>query len=125
MAQGAIQAPAVIAVPVEPPGAVPGAGAADLDAYLGADAAGVIATAEMTGRAGEVSQSVAGVGSRASRVVFLGVGDRSPGALRKAGGALGRQVPAGRSAVTTVVLDEPDEGMHAFVDKRQPRYEGH
>ena len=116
VAQGAMQAPAVIAVPVEPPGTVPGAGTADLDAYLGADAAGVVAAVEMTGRAGEVCQSVAAVGSETSRVVFLGVGDRSPGALRKAGAALGRQVPAGRSAVTTVVLDETDEGMCAFVE---------
>jgi hypothetical protein len=73
-AQGAIQAPAVIAVPVEAPGAVPGAGAADLDAYLGAGAAEVIAASELTGRAGEASQSVAGLGSGVSRVAFLGVG---------------------------------------------------
>ena len=90
--RGAIDAPAVIAVPVEAPGAaasaVPGPGAADLDAYLGAGAADVIACAELTGRAGEASQSVARLGSGVSRVVFLGMGDRSPGALRKAGTAL-------------------------------------
>jgi hypothetical protein len=104
-AQGAIQAPAVIAVPVEAPGAVPGAGAADIDAYLGAGAAEVMGASEMAGRAGEASQPVAGLASGVSRVVFLG-GDRSPGALRKAGAALARQGPAGQPAV----LDERDEG---------------
>jgi leucyl aminopeptidase len=117
--RGALDAPAVIAVPVEAPGAAAsaagGPGAADLDAYLGAGVADVIACAELTGRAGEASQSVARLGSGVSRVVFLGMGDRSPGALRKAGAALARQVPAGHAAVTTAVLDEPDEGLHAFV----------
>jgi leucyl aminopeptidase len=121
VAQGGTPAPAVIAVPVEAPGAVPGAGAADLDVYLGAAAAGVVASAEMTGRAGEVGLSVAGLDAASldtpvSRVVFLGVGDRSPGALRKAGAALARQVPAGRTAVATAVLDEADEGLQAFVE---------
>src|SRR5260370_39278019 len=51
--RAAIDPPAVIAVPVEAPGAatsaVPGPGAADLEAYLGAGAADVIACAELTG----------------------------------------------------------------------------
>jgi leucyl aminopeptidase len=108
-------APAMIAVPVESPGPVAGAGAAELDAYLGASAAEVIACGELTGRAGEVSQSVARLGHGVSRVVFLGVGDRSPRELRKAGAALARQLPAGRTAVTTAVLVEDDDGLHAFV----------
>jgi leucyl aminopeptidase len=117
VAERGTDAPAVIAVPVEVTAgsAVPGAGAADLDAYLGASAAEVIACGELTGRGGEVSQSVARLGHGVSRVVFLGVGDRSPGELRKAGAALARHVPAGRAAVTTAVLDQPDEGLHAFV----------
>jgi leucyl aminopeptidase len=114
--QGAIPAPAVIAVPVVAPGTVPGAGAAGLDVYLGAGAAEVIAASDLTGRAGEVSQSMASLGAGVSRVVFLGVGDRSPGALRKAGAALARQVPAGAAAVTTAVLDEPDDGLRSFVE---------
>jgi len=114
--QGVLEAPAVIAVPVEAADAAPSGGAADLDGYLGAAAAMVTACAEMTGRAGEVAASVAGLGSGASRVVFLGVGDRSPAALRKAGAALARQVPAGRAAVVTVVLDEADEGRQAFTE---------
>jgi leucyl aminopeptidase len=115
VAKGAVQAPAVIAVPVEAGGTVPGAGAADLDAYLGVAAADVVTTSELTGRAGEVSQSVAAFDSSVSRVVFLGVGDRSPEALRKAGAALARQVHGGGAVVTTAVLDESDEGMHSFV----------
>jgi leucyl aminopeptidase len=137
VAERATDAPALIAVPVEAAAvgaaadeaaadeggpretgagsAVPGAGAADLDDYLGASAAEVIAGGELTGRAGEVSQSVARLGHGVSRVLFLGVGGRSPGELRKAGAALARQVPAGQAAVTTAVLDEPAEGLQAFV----------
>lgn len=116
VAEGAIDAPAVIAVPVEAPGAAPGAGAADLDGYLGAAAAEVIACAALTGRAGEIGLAVARMGSAVSRVAFLGVGDRSPAALRKAGAALARQVPPGRAAVTSAVLDEPGDGSQAFVE---------
>jgi leucyl aminopeptidase len=117
VAERPAEAPAVIAVPVEVVAgrAVPGAGAADLDGRLGVSAAEVIACTELTGRGGEVSQSVARLGPGVSRVVFLGVGDRTPGELRKAGAALARQMPAGRSAVTTAVLDESGEGMQAFV----------
>ena len=49
-------------------------------------------------------------------MLFLGVGDASPGALRRAGAALARRLPAGRTAVTTAVLDEPDEAVEAFTE---------
>jgi leucyl aminopeptidase len=114
-------APALIAVPVRSPdgaspGPVPGAGASSLDGYLGVSAAQVLASAELTGRAGETTQSVIRLGAQACAVVFLGVGDASPGALRRAGAALARRLPAGRTALTTAVLDEPDEGVQAFTE---------
>jgi leucyl aminopeptidase len=95
---------------------VPGAGASSLGGYLGISAAQVIASAELTGRAGETTQSVIRLGPEACTVLFLGVGDASPGALRRAGAALARRLPAGRAALTTAVLDEPDEGVQAFTE---------
>ena len=117
----AAAAPALIAVPVRSPdgaspGPVPGAGASSLDGYLGISAAQVLASAELTGRAGETTQSVIRLGTEACAVLFLGVGDASPGALRRAGAALARRLPAGRAALTTAVLDEPDEGVQAFTE---------
>jgi leucyl aminopeptidase len=120
-AQGTAAPPALIAVPVRTPedtspGPVPGAGASSLDGYLGVSAAQVVASAELTGRAGESTQTVIRLGAEASTVLFLGVGDASPGALRRAGAALARRVPAGRTALTTAVLDEPDEAVEAFTE---------
>ena len=120
-AQGTAAPPALIAVPVRTPedtspGPVPGAGASSLDGYLGVSAAQVVASAELTGRAGESTQTVIRLGAEASTVLFLGVGDASPGALRRAGAALARRLPAGRTAVTTAVLDEPDEAVEAFTE---------
>ncbi len=120
-ARGTAATPALIAVPVRSPeGAsevpVPGAGASSLDAYGGPSAAQIIASAELTGRAGETTQTVIRLGTEACTVLFLGVGDGSPGALRRAGAALARRLPAGRPALTTAVLDEPDEAVQAFTE---------
>ena len=95
---------------------MPGAGASSLDGYLGIGAGQILDSAELTGRAGETTQSVIRLGTEACAVLFLGVGDASPGALRRAGAALGRRLPAGRAALTTAVLDEPDEGVQAFIE---------
>jgi len=120
-AEGEGKSPAVIAIPVrqaEGPSAsaVPGAGAAELDSYLTVSAADVIACCEMTGRPGETAQSVIQLGQSPCLLLFLGVGDASAGALRRAGAALARRLPAGRTALTTAVLAEPDEAVHAFVE---------
>ncbi len=119
--RGTAAVPALIAVPVrspegESPVPVPGAGASGLDAYLGVSAAQVIASAELTGRAGEITQTVIRLATEAVAVLFLGVGDASPEALRRAGAALARRLPAGRTALTTAVLDEPDEAVQAFTE---------
>jgi len=99
------------------PGAspAPGAGAAELDSYLPVPAADIIASGELTGRAGEITQTVIRLGAHPCTVMFLGVADAAPGALRRAGAALARRLPAGRTAVCTAVLAEPDESVQAFV----------
>jgi leucyl aminopeptidase len=119
--RGSAAPPALIAIPVRSPedtspGPVPGAGASSLDAYLGVSAAQVIASAEMSGRAGETTQTVIRLGTEPCSAVFLGVGDASPGALRRAGAALARRLPAGRTALTTAVLGEPDGAVRAFTE---------
>jgi leucyl aminopeptidase len=112
--------PSVIAIPVHSPaepGAdpLPGGGAAELDRYLPVPAADIIASGQLTGRAGEITQTVIDLGGRPGTVMFLGIGDAAPSALRRAGAALARRVPAGQAAVCTAVLTEPDESVRAFV----------
>jgi leucyl aminopeptidase len=112
--------PAVIAIPVRSPGEpgadpVPGAGAAELDGYLPVPAADIIASGELTGRAGEITQTIIELGGRPCTVMFLGIGDAAPGALRRAGAALARRLPPGRAAACTAVLTEPGESVQAFV----------
>src|SRR5580698_8797930 len=60
-----------------------------LDAALGYGADEVVSASLLTGQAGQTATAVARVGQTTMRVVFLGVGDRSAPALRRAGGALG------------------------------------
>ena len=107
-------------IPVRSPdgpgaGPVPGAGAAELDSYLPVPAADIIASGELSGRPGEITQTVIRLGAHPCTVMFLGVADAAPGALRRAGAALARRLPAGRAAVCTAVLAEPDESVRAFV----------
>ncbi|MGO8884568.1 MAG: hypothetical protein ACLPUO_04370 [Streptosporangiaceae bacterium] len=86
----------LLAVAVEPDGgeaADPG-----LDQYLPVSAAEIIASYALTGAAGEAAETIARIGQRAARVVFLGVGDRSAAALRRAGAAQGRVGDGGIAA---------------------------
>jgi len=111
--------PGLVAIAVRPPDEpsgrpVPGPGAVGLDDYLPVSLADVITCSDLNGRAGEIAQTVIRVGERPCLVLLLGMGDGSPAALRRAGAALARRVPAGRSVLTAAVLDEPDEAVHAF-----------
>jgi leucyl aminopeptidase len=104
-------APDLLAVPV-PPTASDG-----LDSYLGAAATEVIARCEATGQAGDTREVVAGGrGPGLGRVVFLGLGDGSPAAMRKAGAALGRLAADGRSVITSAVLGRPAAAVSAFAE---------
>lgn len=73
----------------------------ELDPFLPVGSAAVIAAAEMTGKAGEVAEVAARLGGHASRVAFLGIGDGSPGALRRAGAELGRRAARAKPAART------------------------
>ena len=108
-ARGPAGAPGPIVVPVQ------GAGAAGIDAYLGAPAAEVIARCEATGKAGDLTSAVIGPHGGPGPFLFLGLGDESPAAWRKAGAAVGRRVAPGRALVTSALFGKPAETMHAFI----------
>jgi leucyl aminopeptidase len=92
------------------------AGASALDDYLPVGVVEILASSETTGRPGEITQAVARLGQATVTVLFLGVGDRAPAALRRAGAALGRRMRGRGTAVTTAVTGEPDAAVQAFVE---------
>ncbi|QBI52590.1 leucyl aminopeptidase [Streptomonospora litoralis] len=108
----------LVALPVSrgdeaPIAATAGAGLdpAELDARLPAPVAALVAHYELTGNPGEVAQFPADLGAGLVRVVLLGVGDATPGDLRKAGAALVRAAKGRTTAATGVaLLEKASEG---------------
>jgi len=107
-AAGAPHPSGPIVVPVQ------GADTAGIDSYLGAPAAEVIARCEATGGAGDLTGAVFGPGG-SGPFLFLGLGDKSPAAMRAAGAAVGRRVAPGKTLVTSALLGQPAEAAHAFI----------
>ena len=104
----------LVAVPV---GAGPQLDADDaLDALLAVPAAEIVAAERMTGKAGQIVPAAVLAGGATVRVVFLGVGDRSAAALRRAGGELGRLLQPGDRAVASVVAGQPSGQVLAFAE---------
>ena len=101
--------PGPVVVPVQ------GAESAGIDSCLGAPAAEVIARCEAGGNAGDLTGVVIGPGACPGPLLFLGLGDESPAAMRKAGAAVGRRVAPGRTLVTSALHGKPAEAAHAFV----------
>jgi leucyl aminopeptidase len=87
-----------------------------LDAALGYGADEVVSASLLTGQAGQTATAVARVGQTTMRVVFLGVGDRSAPALRRAGGALGALLRPGEETVTAAVTDLAADLVRAFAE---------
>jgi leucyl aminopeptidase len=111
---GGLELADLVAVPVGSGGEIaPDAG---LDQLLPAGSAEVVKAAQQTGKAGQIAQAVAKIGGAVVRIAFLGVGDRSPGELRKAGGELGRLLQPGDRAVSSVVARQPDDQVRAFAE---------
>src|SRR5258706_5997981 len=92
------------------------AGDEALDAILALPAADIVTAAKLTGKAGQSSEAAARVGQSTVRIVFLGVGDRSPRALRRAGGEIGRMLQPGDRAVSSVVAGQPALQVQAFAE---------
>ncbi len=87
-----------------------------LDSVLGASAAEIVASANLSGKAGQHTSAVGKLGQRLIRVVFLEVADRSASALRRAGGELGRLVRPGEEAVVGLWADSSGAQVRAFAE---------
>jgi leucyl aminopeptidase len=111
---GSLSACDLIAVPVEADGAI----AADqaLDEFLAVRADDIVKAAHLSGGAGQAAQAMAQAGTAAIKIIFLSVGDRSPRALRRAGGELGRMLRPGASAMSSVVAGWPASQVGAFAE---------
>jgi leucyl aminopeptidase len=121
LASGAAGPPDLLAVPVEPgdpnrPGDLPQAGDPDLDDLLPVGSAATIAASGLTGQAGETAETLARLAGRPVSVLLVGVGDRSPRALRRAGAEVGRRIVDGRTAATSIVAAETAGGVTAFAE---------
>lgn len=111
---GGVEPANLVVVPVGAGGEV--AADAALDTLLAVPAAEVVAVAQMSGKSGQTTLAAARVGQSTVRIVFLGVGDRSASALRRAGGELGRMLQPGDRAVSSVVAGQPDTQVRAFAE---------
>jgi leucyl aminopeptidase len=104
----------IVVVPVDAGGEVVADDA--LDSALAIPAKEIVAAAGLTGKAGQHVQAVVRVGDATVRVVFVGVADRSPGALRRAGAEIGRLLRPGEEAVTAAVTGRPADEVRAFTE---------
>ena len=111
---GSLDACDLLIIPVEAGGEVATDDA--LDAVLAVPVADTVRTAQLSGKPGQSSQAVARAGSGAVKIVFLGVGDRSPRALRRAGGELGRMLQPGDRGLSSVVAGRPAAEVRSFAE---------
>ncbi len=88
---------------------------APLDALLPVSASRLAEAYGHSGKPGEIADSAIAVADRVVRVLLLGVGDRSAGALRRAGAELARACSDGRTAVTDIAGD-PGQDIEAFAE---------
>ena len=93
----------------------------ELGHLLPAGSAAVMAAAGMTGKAGEVAEAAVRLGAGSSRVLFLGTGDGSPRALRRAGAELGRRAARGKTVAASAIAGLPDDGCAGFRDGNPAR----
>jgi leucyl aminopeptidase len=114
LSAGQAEPPDLIAVGVEPGGGMAGCG--QLDALLPASAGQLITAYGHSGKPGELAESAFLLAGRVVRVLFLGLGDQSARALRRAGAELGRRCADGKIAVTDVAARAPGADIQAFTE---------
>ncbi len=90
--------------------------AAELEPFLPAGVGGLLASYEASGAAGEVTEAPANLGNGPLRLMFLGTGDGSAAALRRAGAVLGHRVATGRTAVATLPADASPDAVQALAE---------
>jgi leucyl aminopeptidase len=106
--------PDLLIVPVAADGRVASAGT--LDSLLPGSAEHVLAAYGHAGGPGEIAESAISAGDDVARVVFVGIGDESPTALRRAGAEAGRRCAAGRQAVADLTGLAVPEAVGAFAE---------
>lgn len=106
VADGAAEPPDLVIVAVPRDDATPDPDLADL---LGAGPQEIAAGSADPGEPGRITTAVVRAGRVPVRIVCCGVGDRSPAALRRAGGELGRLLRPGQTAWSDVVSGLPAE----------------
>jgi len=116
LASGEADPADILCTPVQPDG--PDGPRADpaLDELLPVTVAEAIAAYRLTGKAGEAAQAMATIAGQPVSLLLLGVGDRSPRALRRAGAELGRRLAHGGTATASVVAGEGRDGVQAFAE---------
>jgi leucyl aminopeptidase len=111
---GEVEPEDLIAVTVESGGSV--RASPQLDAVLPVAAAQLVAASSHTGKPGEISESAFQNRGRVVRVLFVGVGDRSDRALRRAGAELGRRCAADKTAAVDAADFEPAAALEQFIE---------
>jgi leucyl aminopeptidase len=91
-------------------------GAAELETFLPGGSAGLLASSGASGAAGEITEAPADLGHGLVRLVFLGTGDGSVRALRRAGAVVGRRAASGRTAVVILPPDASADAVQAFAE---------
>jgi len=86
------------------------------DSLLPASAERVLAAYGHVGAAGELAESAIGAGDGVARVAFVGVGDESPAALRRAGAEVGRRCATGKKALADLTGLATAEAVGAFAE---------
>lgn len=114
MGAGSFDGYDLVTVPVGPGGDVAPDDA--LDSLLALPAADLVRAAQLDGKPGQNAQAVPRIGKSTIKIVFLGVGEMSPQALRRAGGELGRLLQPGDRALATVVAGQTGEQVRAFAE---------
>jgi leucyl aminopeptidase len=104
----------LIAVGVPDAGSLPDC--APLDALLPVSLGRLAQAYGHSGRPGDIAESAITVGDHVTRVLLLGIGDLSAGALRRAGAELARRCADGKVAVTDIAGGGPGHATEAFAE---------
>ena len=108
----------VLALPMQPgdDGPTPGPGTSEALALLGIDLAQVVALESPSTKAGDITRVPwSASGHRVDRVVLVGVGDQTPGAVRTAAAGLARG-QRGRDRLVTTIGGEGGESARALAE---------
>jgi leucyl aminopeptidase len=106
--------PDLLIIPVTDDGRV--ASAATLDSLLPVSAEQVLAAYGHTGGPGEIAELAISAGDDVARVVFVGIGDESSAALRRAGADAGRRCATGKKAVADLTGLATAEAVGTFAE---------